>query len=315
MELRSLKYFAAVVEAGSISAAATELRLSQPSLSVAISRLETEIGTPLLERSPRGVEPTSAGRYLLGASSRVLGDVDEIAGTLARFGAGAVGNLTIAAVPVLMWRRVPELLRRHALMAPEVEIGLVDPPPWEAVDMLERRAVDLAAILVAEPKHFQRRYSAAFEVRDWGEVPLVAVLPPDMTEAADPFPLRSFDGRVLVLPHRTTAVPSLPEAVDGALSRHGVAPSRIRLTETIQTSLPLIEAGLAWGILPDPDRSSLRRFDVVVRRLSPEPRGLRALLLARRERAYEPALERMLRICAHREDDRDRIADETTDRV
>ncbi|GGD70636.1 LysR family transcriptional regulator [Microbacterium murale] len=294
MELRHLRYFAAVVEAGSISAAAAQLRLSQPSLSVAISRLETEVGTPLLERSTRGVEPTSAGRYLLGASSRVLSDVDEIASTLTRFGAGVAGTLTIAAVPVLMWRRIPELLRRYAAEAPDVEINLLDPPPWDAVDMLQQRTVDVAAVLVAEPKRFARRHASSFEVHDWGEVPLVAVLPPDLADAPDPFPLRSFDDRVLVLPHRTAAVPSLPEAVDAALRRHGVTPSRIRTVETIQASLPLIEAGLAWGILPDPDRASLTRFNVTMRRLDPDPKGLQALALARQGAMQYPAQARLL---------------------
>lgn len=298
MELRHLRYFAAVVEAGSISAAAIHLRLSQPSLSVAISRLETEVGTPLLERSTRGVEPTSAGRYLLGASSRVLGDIDEISSTLSRFGAGMAGALTIAAVPVLMWRRIPDLLRRYAAEAPDVEISLVDPPPWDAVDMLQQRTVDVAAILVAEPQRFIRRHVASFEVHDWGEVPLVAVLPPGMSAAPDPFPLRSFDDRVLVLPQRTAAVPSLPEAVDAALRRHGVTPARIRTVETIQSSMPLIEAGLAWGIMPDPDRVSLARFDVTVRRLEPEPRGLRALVLTRHGASRHPAQERMLGLLA-----------------
>lgn len=298
MELRHLKYFAAVVEAGSISAAAVQLRLSQPTLSVAISQLETEVGTPLLERSTRGVEPTSAGRYLLGASSRVLGDIDEIVGTLAQFGAGTAGALAVAAVPVLMWHRVPDLLRRYAADAPDVEISLVDPPPWDALEMLQQRAVDVAAVLVAEPKRFARRHAASFEVHDWGEVPLVAVLPPEMSDAPDPFPLRRFDDRLLVLPQRTAAVPSLPEAVDAALRRRGVAPARIRLADTIQSSLPLIEAGLAWGIMPDPDRASLTRFDVTVRRLDPDPRGLRALVLARHGAMRHPAQARLLQLIA-----------------
>lgn len=111
MELRELRYFAAAVQAGSLTAGAAELRIAQPSLSVAIGRLETELGVQLLTRSPRGVEPTAAGRYLLDASSRVLGDVDDIVRQLRRHGTGMAGTITIAAVPVLMWHAVPRLLR------------------------------------------------------------------------------------------------------------------------------------------------------------------------------------------------------------
>ncbi|MFA5608287.1 MAG: LysR family transcriptional regulator [Leucobacter sp.] len=295
MELRVLRYFAAVVEAGSLTAAATQLRMSQPALSVAISRLETELGVTLLVRSTRGTEPTSAGRYLLDAASRLLGDADEITRTLARYGAGATGSLTIAAVPVLMWSRVPRLLRAHAAEAPEVEVRLVDPPPWTAIDLLHERRADLAAVMVSEPARFTARYRGEFEILDWGPIPLVAVLPPDARDAPDPLPLTAFESLQLVLPHRTAAVPSLPEAVDQALVSHGVTPASVRTVETIQTSLPLIEAGLAAAILPDPDRASLDRFEVNVREITPAIPPLRALVLARLGAAEDATLARILR--------------------
>lgn len=294
MELRVLRYFAAVVEAGSLTAAASQLRMTQPSLSVAIGKLETELGVPLLRRSPRGTEPTSAGRYLLDASSRLLGEVDEITRILARYGSGLAGSITVAAVPVLMWHRLPRLLSAHAAEAPEVEIRLADPPPWTAIDMLQERRADLAAIIVAEPERFARRYRNEFEIVDWGEIPLVAVLPPGAAEHPDPMPLTSFEGQQLLLPHRTAAVPSLPEAVEAGLREHGVTPASVRTVETIQTGLPLIEAGLAVAILPDPDRASLSRFDVTVREISPSLPPLRALVLARPEVAREAAIARLL---------------------
>lgn len=302
MELRTLRYFAAAVEAGSLTAAATALHLAQPSLSAAIGKLERELGVALLVRSPRGIEPTSAGRYLLDASSRVLGDVDEIARTLRGYGQGLAGSLTIAAVPVLMWHRLPAVLREYAREAPDVDLRLVDPPPWTALDMLKQRRADLAAVVVAEHARFARRHRDEFEVVDWGEVPLVGVLPPD-SDAPDPLPLDFFSGRHLVLPPRTAAVPSLPEAVDAAFRAHGIVPGRVGTSPTIQTSIPLIEAGLASAILPDPDRASLARFDVTLRRLVPEPKPLRALILVRKGASGDAALARLLeRVRAERSD-------------
>ncbi|MFE5342369.1 LysR family transcriptional regulator [Isoptericola sp. NPDC056578] len=298
MELRHLRYFTAVVEAGSITAAAARLHLSQPPLSVAISKLEADVGVPLLVRTPRGVEPTSAGRYLLDAASRVLGEVDDIVAALGRFGAGTAGSLTVAAVPVLMWHRLPALVRAHAAAAPDVEVRLVDPPPWTAIDMLQQRAVDVAAVMVADPRRFVARHREVLDVVDWGEVPLVAALPPDAPDAGaegEPLPLRAFDGELLLLPRRTAAVPSLPEAVEAALRRWGVAPSSIRTVETIQAGIPLVEAGVARAILPDPDRASLARFDLTVRRIEPEPAGLRALVLTRPgAAARDPKVARLL---------------------
>lgn len=294
MELRHLRYFNAVVEAGSFTAAAIQLHISQPPLSVAIAKLESEVGVPLLVRTPRGVDPTSAGRYLLDASSRILGEIDDVVSALGRFGAGTAGALTMAAVPVLMWQRIPQLLRAYAAEAPDVEIRLVDPPPWVAIDMLQQRTADLAAIMVADPQRFAERHRGVLDIVDWGQIPLVAALPPEASNAPDPLPLDSFSGKVVLLPRRTAAVPSLPEAVESAFRRYGVTPASIRTVETIQTFIPLIEAGAAVAILPDPDRASLARFDLTIRRLEPEPEPLQALVLARRGAGQSAAIARLL---------------------
>lgn len=294
MELRHLRYFAAVVEAGSLTAAAAQLRLTQPSLSVAIQRLETDVGAPLLVRSPRGVRPTSAGRHLLDAAGRILGDVDELTQELRRFGDGTAGSLTIAAVPVLMWHRIPRLVRAHAAAAPLVEVRLVDPPPWTAIDLLQQGAVDVAAVMVADAARFAAGHRGELDIVDWGEVPLVGVLPPEEASAPDPLPLRAFADAELVLPRRTAGVPSLPEAVEAALEAHRVVPARIRTVETIQTAVPLVEAGVARAIMPDPDRASLERFDVVVRELQPRPKGLRALVLVRAGASADATIARLL---------------------
>lgn len=289
-----MRYFAAVVEAGSLTAAAAALHMSQPSLSVAITKLESEVGVQLIRRSTRGVQATSAGRFLLDASTRVLGDVDDMLATLARFGSGTAGSVTIAAVPVLMWHRLPKLVRTHAAVVPEIDVRLVDPPPWTAIDMLQQGKVDLAAILVSDHRQFAQRLRGEFEIVDWGDVPLVAALPPERADAASPFPLLSFNDADVVMPRSTAAVPSLPEAIDAAFERYGIEPARVRTAETIQASVPLIEAGVAWGILPDPDRSSLARFDLTVRTLHPAPAPLRALVLSRIGAASDPALAGLL---------------------
>src|ERR1700712_3484361 len=66
MELRHLRYFMAVAEAGSLKLAAEEkLHTTQPSLSRQIRDLEDEVGTPLFTRGAKGVELTPAGRVFL----------------------------------------------------------------------------------------------------------------------------------------------------------------------------------------------------------------------------------------------------------
>lgn len=294
MELRQLRYFKAVVEAGSLTAAAAELHISQPPLSLAISKFEAELGVQLLTRSARGVEPTSAGRYLLDAASRVLGELDDVRAHLVRYGAGAAGTVTMAAVPVLMRHLIPALLAAHAAEFPGVDIRLIDPPPWTAIDLLVQRKADIAMVMVADGPRFAERHSDALLALPWGAAPLVGALPPTLTQLPDPLPLEAFHGEVVVLPQRTLAVPSLPELVEEAFDAHGIVPSELRVVETIQTSIPLVQAGMARSIMPDPEFASLASTGLVLRRLTPAPRSLDILALTRAGAAPDPVLARLL---------------------
>src|SRR3981189_2782590 len=76
MELRHLRYFVAVAEAGSLTVAAQQrLHTSQPSLSRQIRDLESELGAQLLARRARGIELTPAGRTFLDHARLVLSQV------------------------------------------------------------------------------------------------------------------------------------------------------------------------------------------------------------------------------------------------
>ena len=83
MELRHLRYFIAVADAGSLRVAAQKLNTSQPSLGRQIRDLEDEVGAQLLTRSARGIELTPAGRAFLEHARSVLSQV-EVASETAR---------------------------------------------------------------------------------------------------------------------------------------------------------------------------------------------------------------------------------------
>lgn len=76
MELRTLRYFIAVVETGSLSAASEVVRVSQPSLSRQLAALEKELGLGLFDRTARGLMPTSAGRHFLAIATDLVQRAD-----------------------------------------------------------------------------------------------------------------------------------------------------------------------------------------------------------------------------------------------
>ena len=77
LELRHLRYFLALADAGSFTRAAGQIFIAQPTLSQQIRRLEEIVGTPLLQRRREGLQLTPAGRVLLDGSRTVLAHVDQ----------------------------------------------------------------------------------------------------------------------------------------------------------------------------------------------------------------------------------------------
>ena len=94
-ELRHMRYFIAVAEELNFSRAAKRLHMAQPPLSVAIRRLEQELGTSLFVRSTRAVKLTDAGAALLGGARRTLAEADAAFTAAQRAGAGEVTSYPV----------------------------------------------------------------------------------------------------------------------------------------------------------------------------------------------------------------------------
>lgn len=99
MESRQLLYFARIVELGSFTKAAAELRIAQPSLGQQVRNLEDELGAALLVRHSRGVIPTEAGAVLFQHASRILEDPRRAKEAVLTMSHTAKGTVTIGMTP------------------------------------------------------------------------------------------------------------------------------------------------------------------------------------------------------------------------
>jgi len=95
MELRHLRYFAAVAEERHFGRAAKKLFVSQPSLSFSIKSLEREFGAPLFRRHPRGVELTDLGVEVFSQARKVLAEAERVQAIASRSRAGETGRLRV----------------------------------------------------------------------------------------------------------------------------------------------------------------------------------------------------------------------------
>lgn len=125
MELRSLTYFVRIAELGSITRAASHLRLAQPALTRHVQRLEEELGVALFTRANRGVRLTEAGEKLLESASRILRDVERTGDEIRAQDAHPSGRIVFGVTPTLCPVLVPELFTRMRSDFPRVELKVM----------------------------------------------------------------------------------------------------------------------------------------------------------------------------------------------
>lgn len=77
MSLSQIEYFVAVAEKGHVGRAASRVRVAQPALSRQIRALESELGTPLFERTPRGMRLLPAGETFLAHARTILSEIER----------------------------------------------------------------------------------------------------------------------------------------------------------------------------------------------------------------------------------------------
>jgi LysR family transcriptional regulator, cyn operon transcriptional activator len=123
MDIRSAQYLVAVVDHGSVTAAADVLRISQPSLSQAVRNLERALGATLFERTTRGLAPTTVGLAITDSARALLADVARAESAVAAVTALRAGELAIAVQSDLAIDPVAEVAGRLHLTAPGIRFS------------------------------------------------------------------------------------------------------------------------------------------------------------------------------------------------
>lgn len=151
MDLRTLRYFIAVLEAGSLSRAAGSLYIAQPALTAQIKKLEAELGAQLFDRSHAGVTPTPAGVQLYEDARRLLSDADAVRERIQRLPQGPEGSVTVALPFLLASLLMGPVLAQLKASHPRIRVFAIDDLSLMVRKaMLDRRAD--VGILVDAPQ-------------------------------------------------------------------------------------------------------------------------------------------------------------------
>ena len=236
MDTRQLAYFVAVYEQRSISAAARQLDIAQPSVSSALQQLEQQLGTTLFIRLPKGVQPTEDAERLYVQACQLLSQMQALQ---ASFNKPAKRlQFRLGLVRALGVERMSQLLKEFNSQLPGLELHLVEPDePCDAriINIRQLKAGELYqslwtdSYLLALPAQHPLCTQSEIQLTDFKKLPLIKRTP---CEAWDQVAL--------------------------ALSKANIKPQIRANIHTIEYAIGLVGAGIGCALLPDFEMQKFR---------------------------------------------------------
>jgi len=173
MNLRQLKYFVGVVEAGNMTRAAEQLHVAQPALGMQIRLMEEDLGVALLVRHSRGVEPTKPGSILYTRARAILKLVDEARSEVSACDQDSIEMIRVGMSPSLMLMLGSDLAVNVRDRVPQVLLSLSEEMSHVLAGALSRDEIDIAL---------------AYDVADEPQLSRTALLLEDLVYVALPGP-------------------------------------------------------------------------------------------------------------------------------
>ena len=243
MELSHLRYFLAIAQAGSISAAAKKLRISQPALTVAIHQLEKELSGTLFHRDHSGVTLTRVGEELSRHAEQIFTLIEHAQEQVRTLERGSVGRFTIGCHESLGAYFLPGFMSGFWRAEPRIELSLWNAPSAAVEDAVVERKVDFG--LVVNPRRLPD-----LEILDLfrDAVDLFVASPPDGSPLAltwDQAAARVIEGPI-VYAGRVSQCVELIERLAGMK----VASHRLLSCGDLELVKSLVLAGIGVALLP-----------------------------------------------------------------
>lgn len=235
----ALRYFLAIAEVGSFTAASRALHISQPSLTVAIRKLEQELGTSLFVRTSRGVQLTSTGHALLRHARSVVRALSDARTEIEGLESEPRGRFTLGCHESLGAYFLPGFMAPFLAAHPAIELALWNGNSRDVQRQVIDRAVDVGIVVNAEA-HPDCVVSPLFLDR----VELIVATELRKTARRDP--------RALLASHPLLYVPELRQVqyILGALEKEGVRATRHLPCSSMELVKSLVIDGTGVGILP-----------------------------------------------------------------
>jgi DNA-binding transcriptional LysR family regulator len=285
--VRQLRAFVAVYHAGQVSAAAEQLALTQPAVTVLLRELEDKLGVKLFDRSTRALRRTEAADEAIAYAERALAELAGLGASMAELSGGRRGRVRIAATATVAQTLLPPAMRRFLDAHPGVRIEIEDVAPTAFVEAVLADRVDFGIGTLEAPVPGLREDVV---LRD----SLAAVGLPGPDFPADrPITWKQLSALPLV-----TVKPGygVRRRIDAAAEAAGVTLRIAHEVSLLTTALALAASGLGVAVVP----ASLPAFGadrrLVVRKLTRPAVERNTAVVYRGERALAPAAQAFVEV-------------------
>lgn len=256
MEVHQLRYFLAIAESGSFTAAARRCNVTQPSLSQQIRRLEDLLGLPLFDRLPRGAALTEAGRSLLPRARRILAEIDDAAGSISSELETGKGRLVVGSIPTMAPYLLPAMVPRFLRRYPDCELTLVEDLTERLVEKLIDHTIDMA--ILSSPVDNE---AIALSVLGRERLLVVAHRDHELVAGADSLTAASIDGQPAVV---LDELHCLGGQLEAFCTRRSLNRRIVCRSTQLATILQLVGLDLGISFIPEmcarADRSAMRKY-------------------------------------------------------
>src|SRR5213593_515059 len=264
MELRHLRYFAAVAQYLNYSEASRRLHVAQPAISQTILDLEDELSVKLLLRTKRTVQLTAAGTAFVREAREILRRANEAQHLAQRAARGEVGTLGIAFFGAASAPILPALVQAYRRKFPDVELHLFEMNPDQQLAAFDEGRIHLGFTRSLPPD----RRSEFKEELLYKDLLVIALPTAHALAKQKVVNLKALAGEPFVQFHRDGA-PSLFDEVIGVCRRAGFSPRIVNEPNFMATVMTLVESGLGVSLIPYCVRT-LNRPHVAIRPITPK---------------------------------------------
>jgi DNA-binding transcriptional LysR family regulator len=282
MTLAQLEAFYWVVRLGSVQAAARQLNVAQPTISLRIRDLETAIGTKIFQRVGRGLRANHAGETLLVHARDIL---DEVARIHEQLGAGKEisGVVRIGVSETFALVCLPALLKILRTKHPFLRIELYVSTSFELEEEIQDHRLDLAFLVDPVDKPGLRLVPLGIQETTWAASPAWGLGP-----VVRPADLRQ-------LPIVTNAFPSaMYRRIIEWFRTTGIEPANLDICTSVTVIVHLVTAGVAVGFLPEKMIEAQRAEGLICCLESKPAMGEAKVFAAYRSDDTSPAIEAVM---------------------